>query len=71
MYLHPSTTSGVINRLEKKRYVLRDRNQKDRRVVKVELTPNGKRLVKKAPNPVQGKMIYGVRKLKKEEFKHI
>ncbi len=71
MYLHPSTITGVMDRLEKKGYVLRDRGQEDRRVIKVQLTPKGKRLVRRAPNPVQGKMIYGLRKLKKEELKSI
>ena len=71
MYLHTSTITGEIDRLEKKGYVLRDRNQKDRRVVKVVLTSNGKKLVKKAPNPVQGKMIYGLRKLNKKEIQLI
>jgi len=71
MYLHPSTITGVIDRLGKKGYVLRDRNQQDRRVVKVMLTPMGKKLVKKAPNPVQGKMIYGLRKLNKKEIQLI
>lgn len=71
MYLHPSTISGVIDRLEKKGYVLRDRYQKDRRVVKVDLTSQGKRVAKKAPNPVQGKMIYGLRKLKRRELNSI
>jgi DNA-binding MarR family transcriptional regulator len=68
MYLHPSTISGVVDRLEKKGYLVRDRIEKDRRVVKVRLTPKGKMLVKKAPNPVQGKMIYGLRKLKKAKL---
>lgn len=68
MYLNPSTVSGVVDRLEKKGYVVRDRTDKDRRVVKVRLTPEGKVLVKKAPNPVQGKMIYGLRKLRREEL---
>jgi DNA-binding MarR family transcriptional regulator len=68
MYLHPSTISGVVDRLEKKGFVLRDRTEKDRRVVKVCLTPKGKMLVRRAPNPVQGKMIYGLRKLKKEKL---
>jgi DNA-binding MarR family transcriptional regulator len=68
MYLHPSTISGVIDRLEKKGYLVRDRIEKDRRVVRVRLTPKGKMLVRKAPNPVQGKMIYGLRKLKKEKL---
>jgi len=68
MYLHPSTISGVVDRLEKKGFVLRDRTEKDRRVVKVCLTPKGKMLARRAPNPVQGKMIYGLRKLKKEKL---
>jgi DNA-binding MarR family transcriptional regulator len=68
MYLHPSTISGVINRLAKKGYVLRDRDEEDRRVVKVWLTAKGKRLVRGAPNPVQGKMIYGLRRLRKERL---
>jgi len=68
MYLHPSTITGVIDRLERKGYVARDRDRNDRRVVKVKLTPAGEELVAKAPNPVQGKMIYGLRKMKKSEL---
>lgn len=68
MYLHPSTITGLADRLEKKGYVLRDRGQKDRRVVKLQLTPKGRRLIRKAPNPVQGKMIYGLKKLRREEL---
>ena len=71
MYLHPSTITGVVNRLEKKGYVERDRNQKDRRVVKVRLTPKGKALAKKTPNPIQGKMIYGLKNLKKRDLNSI
>jgi len=68
MYLHPSTISGVIDRLEDKGYAVRDRATGDRRVINVQLTLKGKRLVRKAPNPVQGRMLYGLRKLKKEEL---
>ena len=71
MYLHPSTITGLVDRLDKKGYAERDRNQKDRRVVNVRLTPKGKALVKKAPNPIQGKMIYGLRNLKKKELNSI
>lgn len=71
MYLHPSTVSGVVDRLEKKGYVVRDRGQKDRRVVTVALTPQGKRLVKKAPNPIQGKMVHGLRKLEARRLNSI
>src|SRR4030067_1834392 len=71
MYLHPSTVTGVVDRLEKKGYVVSNRVEKDRRVIKVQLTPKGEGLVGKAPNPVQGKMIYGLRKLKKDELNYI
>ncbi|MDI6762417.1 MAG: MarR family transcriptional regulator [Thermodesulfobacteriota bacterium] len=71
MYLHPSTITGVVDRLEKKGYVSRDRGQGDRRITNVQLTPQGKKLVKRAPNPVQGKMIYGLRRLKKEKLNSI
>ena len=71
MYLHPSTVSGVVDRLEKKGYAVRDRGQKDRRVVTVQLTPKGKRLAKKAPNPIQGKMVYGLRKLEARKLNSI
>ena len=56
MYLHPSTVSGVVDRLEKKGFVRRDRAQEDRRVVTVHLTPKGKKLVKKTPNPFRRKV---------------
>ncbi len=71
MYLHPSTVTGVVDRLEAKGYVVRERNREDRRVVKVSLTDKGKDLVKTAPNPVQGKMIYGLRNLESEELRTI
>jgi DNA-binding MarR family transcriptional regulator len=71
MYLHPSTITGVVDRLEKKGYVVRDRVHEDRRVVMVQLTPNGRKVIRRAPSPIQGKMIYGLRKLKREDLNFI
>jgi MarR family transcriptional regulator, organic hydroperoxide resistance regulator len=68
MYLHPSTISGVVDRLEKKKYVQRDRGKEDRRVVQVRLTPAGKALARRAPNPIQGRMVYGLGKLKRDQL---
>jgi DNA-binding MarR family transcriptional regulator len=68
MYLHPSTITGLIDVLERKGCVARVRDQEDRRVINILLTAKGKRLAEKAPNPAQGKMIYGLNKLKKEEL---
>lgn len=71
MYLHPSTITGVIDRLERKGYVSRIRIKEDRRVVKVQLTQKGNLLVKKAPNPVQGKMIFGLKNLERKKLNAI
>jgi hypothetical protein len=40
-------------------------------VVTVHLTLKGKKLVKKAPNPIQGKMVYGLRKLERRKLNSI
>jgi len=71
MYLRPSTITGLVDRLEKKGYVVRNRDQRDRRVVNILLTSKGKRLAKKGPNPIQGKMIYGLRSLNRGELRSI
>ena len=71
MYLHPSTISGVMDRLENKGYAVRYRNNADRRVVTVKLTPAGESLVKKAPNPAQGKLIHGLMNLDDDDLKNI
>jgi DNA-binding MarR family transcriptional regulator len=71
MYLHPSTITGLVDRLESKGLVRRSRDSVDRRVVTVELTEAGRELVRKAPNPVQGKLICGLKKLKRGELRII
>lgn len=67
MYLHISTVSGIIDRLETKGYVVRKREAPDRRVVTVHLSAAGKRIVDKAPEPSQGKLLYSLESLSKEE----
>jgi MarR family transcriptional regulator, organic hydroperoxide resistance regulator len=67
MYLHISTVSGIIDRLEEKGYVLRKRGKADRRVVTVRLTPAGKTIISRAPEPAQGKLLHGLQKLSTQE----
>jgi DNA-binding MarR family transcriptional regulator len=67
----PSTITGLIDVLERKSYVARVRDQRDRRVVKLELTSEGRRSAKRAPSPAQGKMIYGLKKLRKNEIQSV
>ena len=60
MYLHPATVVGILNRLEGKGLVLRMRTREDRRVVDVNLTPEGKALVARAPEVAQGLLAAGL-----------
>ena len=71
MHLKPNTITGLVDVLERKGYLARVRDREDRRVVKVQLTSKGLWLAKKAPNPAQGKMIYGLAKMKKKELNMI
>jgi len=60
MYLHPATVVGILNRLEEQGLVLRMRTREDRRVVDVDLTPEGKALVARAPEVAQGLLASGL-----------
>jgi len=71
MYLHISTVSGVVDRLEEKGYVERTRESMDRRIVKISLTKEGKRVVQRAPEAAQGKLLHGLESLSRQEVKGI
>jgi DNA-binding MarR family transcriptional regulator len=71
MYLHPATVVGILDRLEKQGLVVRIRSTQDRRVVRVELTGQGRALVKKAPEVAQGLLVEGLEKLASGELKNI
>jgi MarR family transcriptional regulator, organic hydroperoxide resistance regulator len=62
---------GILDRLEKQSLVLRVRSTEDRRVVKVELTRQGRALVKKAPEVAQGLLVSGLEKLGAMKLKNI
>jgi DNA-binding MarR family transcriptional regulator len=69
--VNSSTVTGIIDRLEQKGLVERQRISQDRRVITVQLTESGKRLAENAPPPIQQKIIDGLRKLTQQEIEHI
>ena len=71
MYLHPATVVGILDRLEKQGLVARIRSTEDRRVVKVELTGQGRALVRKAPEVAQGLLVSGLEKLNSKKLINI
>jgi len=71
MYLHPATVVGILNRLELQGLIKRLRTNEDRRVVKVELTEEGKEIVAKAPQVSQGLLVSGLEVLPLKKLKDI
>ncbi|PNU21077.1 MarR family transcriptional regulator [Geothermobacter hydrogeniphilus] len=53
VYLSPSTVVGIIDRLEEKGLIERNRNSKDRRQVHISTTSAGRQLVETAPSLLQ------------------
>jgi len=61
--LRPSSLSLLLDRLEKRRLVRRGRGRTDRRSVEVSLTPQGRALAGRAPDPAQGRLLRGLQGL--------
>ena len=71
MMVKSSTVTGVVDRLEMKGFVTRERNSPDRRVINIQLTETGKNLAENAPPPIQQKIIDGLKKLSEVEIEQI
>lgn len=61
--LTSSTVVGIVDRLEAKGWVQRQRSTSDRRVVHVVLTDAGRELIESAPNPLQETLTRSLKKL--------
>jgi len=55
--IHQSTASNLLDKLEDKGLVRRERGGPDQRVVRLYLTEQGRDLVARAPRPAQGALI--------------
>lgn len=61
--LSPSTTVGIVDRLEDKGWVTRTRGQADRRQVMLSVTVQGQAAVQRAPFPLQDRLVESFRAL--------
>lgn len=70
--IHPSTCSNMLDQLEEKELVRRDRSNKvDQRAVHLYLTETGTTLLAKAPRPAQGTMSEALERLSDEYLNHL
>jgi DNA-binding MarR family transcriptional regulator len=67
IHLSPSTTVGIIDRLEKRKLVKRNRSNVDRRSVFVEITDAGRDFLTSAPNLLHNKLKDALRPLTRNE----
>ena len=68
VHLSASTVVGILDRLEAKSLVRRERSATDRRVVHVWLTDAGRELVACAPSPLQDRLAEAMDELPEEEL---
>jgi DNA-binding MarR family transcriptional regulator len=52
--IHQTTTSNLLDALEKRGYVAKARDEVDQRVVRLSLTASGAKVLRKAPQPARG-----------------
>ncbi len=68
LFVTPSNITGIIDRLEIKGLVQRDRKKTDRRVVDITLSAAGRELGSTLPDPIEGKMIAELSHLESEDI---
>ncbi|MEW5735307.1 MAG: MarR family transcriptional regulator [Thermodesulfobacteriota bacterium] len=71
IFMKPGTVTGVMDRLESKGLVARVRNSPDRRVVRVTITEDGRRMVEATPAPLQSRLAENLRKIPMDEVKGV
>lgn len=71
MYLSPATVVGILDRLEAKKLVTRERCKEDRRAVDLCLTEIGQEVVAKAPEVAQVMLVKGLEALSEAQFSQI
>lgn len=69
LHLHPSTVTGILQRLEARGLVRRSREARDRRVSRLELTARGRNLVFRAPEPPRSLALRGLSRLSAAELR--
>ena len=71
LYLHISTVSGIVDRLVKRGYIVRERCDEDRRMVSLRVTADGRRVIKNTPLAGMGLLIHTIDQLPADELQDV
>lgn len=66
--IHTSTCSNMLDKLEAKGLIRRDRQKADQRSVHLYITASGKQVLADAPKPVQGKLTNALNNLNHDQL---
>lgn len=69
--IHPSTCSNMLDQLENKDLIRRNRSKTDQRAVHLFLTEKGTQLLAKAPRPAQGTLSMALEHLSDNHLTHL
>ncbi|MGD8568842.1 MAG: MarR family transcriptional regulator [Gammaproteobacteria bacterium] len=69
--IHQSTASNMLDKLESRELIRRERNGGDQRVVRLNLTEKGRQLLSGAPRPAQGAVRDALTRMSVEELKQL
>lgn len=67
-HIHTSTASNLLDKLETRGLVRRERRDADNRVVRLYLTETGNQLAKDIPGPLQGRLRHALREIPAPEL---
>jgi DNA-binding MarR family transcriptional regulator len=68
MALHQTTASNIVNALVERGLVRRSRHDGDQRVVHLQVTPQGTRVLRRAPGPHAGLLVDALRQLEDNQL---
>jgi DNA-binding MarR family transcriptional regulator len=69
--IHRSTSSNMLDKLEKRNLISRDRSKSDQRSVHIYITEQGKELLAQAPSPPEGQLSNTLAKLTSEQLTNL
>ncbi|MCL4744960.1 MAG: MarR family transcriptional regulator [Burkholderiaceae bacterium] len=71
MAIHPSTTSNMLDKMQKRGLIRRERIDSDQRVVRLFLTDDGASLLRELPGPARGLLPDALGRLSDDELDHV
>jgi len=71
LFIHPSTCSNLLDKLEELQLICRDRSKTDQRSVHLFVTEKGQDLLAKAPSPPQGLLSSTLQILSEEQLDNL